>query len=324
LYSRADLALRRIDATGATVWTLRLGTFVELYRTYQDASLVIDGDLVRVLWPRYDGALPAELYTPVPATMTLSAVRADGTLESEIELGDLPAPDAPAAGAVVVTALGTDGTAAIGTITGNDLQVDAFSPTGEAKWQDNLSAPPLRSIPQIAVLADSQVVAASGGQLARWDQDGRRQWDLALDPTSLAPIWSDSSNAAASGDVLLGFGRDEGAWFCALDANGRITTRTAEARRFWGEAERAWWTESGLMVLSSYVALGANTNLITFDANGTVLHDVQVAGSGDVFPAPGSAVHDAATTGAGDLLLAAAITGYPPGADTGYENLQSW
>jgi hypothetical protein len=223
-----------------------------------------------------------------------------------------------------VTALGTDGTAAIGKITGNDFLVESYTPTGEAMWQDNLSAPPPRSIPQLAVLADSQVVAASGGQVVRWDEDGRRQWDLALDPTSLAPIWSASSNKDASADLLLGFGRDNGAWYCVLDAEGRVAMKTAEARRLWGDAERAWWTDSGLMVLSSYVATGANTNLIAFDGDGAVVRDVQIAGSGDVFPAPGSAVHDAATTGAGELLLPAAITGYPAIGEADYESLQSW
>jgi len=51
---------------------------------------VLDGDVVRVLWPRYEGELPGALYTAVPGTLVLSAVRTDGVLDSV--LASVPVP----------------------------------------------------------------------------------------------------------------------------------------------------------------------------------------------------------------------------------------
>lgn len=319
LYSRSDLVLRRVATDGSTRWTVRLGTFVDWYRNYQQSSLVLDGETVRVLWPRYDGELPAPLYTAVPATLVMSAVSADGHLESEVDLQPISAPDPAETGVSFTTALGAGGTVASGRVNGGTLVVDTFEPSGRALWRDEIEASP-SPIPLIAV-ADDEVAAAWGGHLIRWTADGDRKWDLPLGPSSLAPITPDSGSSST--DLAVGMAGD-GNWFCAIDSNGRLLLRTSEAQRSWGSAERAWWTESGLMLLSSFIALGANDNLIVVGRDGDTLWDVQLAWSGDVVPSPSSAIHDATVTDTGDIVLTAAVTGYPPDAETTYENLESW
>lgn len=319
-YSRADLMLRRVAADGSTRWALRLGTFVESYQTNQHGSLVIDGEALRVLWPRYDGELPAPLYTAVPATLVLSTVDTDGHLDSEVDLLSVPALDPAATPALLATAIGGAGSVSVIRVDGILLVIETFDHNGRLLWRDELesSASPLQLV---TVLADDEVAAAWGSHLARWTADGARKWDLALDPSSLAPITPTPDSPGA--DLVVGM-TDDGTWFCAIDTNGQLLLRTPEARRFWGSAERAWWTESGLMILSSFIALSANDNLIVLGRDGETQWDIQLAASGDVLPAPGSGIHDATLTDTGDILLAAAITGYPPGAEITYDNLETW
>src|SRR5690606_19222268 len=215
---------------------------------------------------------------------------------------------------------GADGSVASGRVDGVTLVVDTFDSSGRPLWRDEIEASP-SPIPLVAGLADDEVTAAWGGHLIRWTADGDRKWDLQLEPWSLAPVTPESGSSGA--DLVVGMTGD-GSWYCAIDPDGRLVLRTSEARGLWGSAERAWWTESGLLLLSSYITLSASDNLIVVGRDGNTLWDVQLAWSGDVLPSPSSAVHDATVTDTGDVVLAAAVTGYPAGAEATYENLESW
>lgn len=322
---QADLSLRRVAADGSTRWTAPVGTFVPPYRTDQ-RSLLVDGGRVRVLWSRADVDLPDPLAAGAPATLVVSTFGPDGALASEVELQAVPAADVDRAWMSSRSAIGSDGSVAVGSVEGDTLVVDSFDPDGRARWKDEIEGAPAsagtpRTPPVVIVLPGGDVVAAWAGSVVRWAPDGDRRWDVRLEPADLTPIHPGTGDGEA--DLLITMDEPRH-WFCAVDADGRVTLRTVESVWGWGPAARAWWTESGLMLLTSLAGLGINDNLVVIGLDGSTRWNVPLAASGDVLPAAGSVVHDATVTDAGEVVLSALVTGYPPGASNAVDDLEQW
>lgn len=328
VYSQADLLLRRFDSSGATEWTLRLGSMVDFYRTFGILALTTDGEVVRVLWPRFDGDLPALLYEPVATTAVVSTVGVDGLVLSQVDVRSIAAQQDSLEALRFAAALTNDGSAAVGEVDGDVFTVTVFDPDGKLRWQDQLSSPAATRqlpLPLLVVLPDGDLVGASGGKLVRWRPDGEHAWELPLEPRSVKPISDLTSGGSMNPapDLVLGFGLGgEATWFCSLHSDGSLAMRTVEARYPWGEAERSWWTPNGLMILTTLISLGTNSNLVLVAHDGVVRRDINLASTGDVI-GPGSQVSDSLTSDDGSVVLLMSLTDRSTDASAA-DDLESW
>jgi hypothetical protein len=201
-----DLALRRLSATGETVWLAPLGP--SSWPAPSGLAAQADGSTLVVWGRRAPGG-----GDPATEAVTSTMVEADGTLGPAEDLLD------PAGGEYEVS-VSAGGTVLAADVEGG-VDVRAFGPQGDPRWVDRVDG---------ASLAEAAAVADDGGAtVIAPDRVHRIAWDGAVLWQAGAgdPIWQVGDPAAPANRVhVVGFdwfGADEPPFRLSLAASGYPT-----------------------------------------------------------------------------------------------------
>lgn len=320
-YTKAQLRLRRLRRDGSTVWTTDLGVVAPWYLEGAGRLLVADGDTVRVLWPRFDGPLPAQLDGVVPATAVLSSVRVDGTPQDQVDVRPLSQPaDRPRYTMPWRMSLAPSGSVTLGVIGASTFAIENFDPKGVRRWSDELSS--TDGVESIVLDGGDLVYGASGGRLVSWGRDGARRWAIDLVPDSMAGVADVSGEREGAPAVALSFHSPQ-PWLCAIDAEGHARLSGSLGSMGPPSIAGAWWGTRGLMTFVESITLGSSHELLTMDETGTITRNIAMASSSDVLGVPGSFVNDVAVS-KGELWMVGTRLDYAAGKKPSSETLENW
>lgn len=286
----AELWLRRIGLDGTTRWVTSLGTPTGFEADATPQMLRVTDEAVHIVWPRFDGAMPARYPDYERFTLVQSAVGFDGGVIGNVDLeqGEI---DPSRSGGLWTGSFALDaaGAAIVSELRGDGFHVRKHQADGSIEWSATAQAGFEAKLLLAAI--DGNVAVASSGLVLLLDEHGHEQWRVSATPQELAAIRDvELTPGERETILLLAVSNETQPWLCVLDLNGEQRAAVDLGSNGIWDVIRAWPIEGGLLLYAQMPAVGVAHGLYVLDfaTQGRPV-ELILSGSGyDDEPQPGS------------------------------------